>query len=358
MKFSALDISMDYIRGPDARFRAPSFSGCVKSASSRPNRMLSLNNYGFDDLTFHVKKGLDPGTKLFQAPPFVVGGFVGSKSCEQKSICISFNFKDMFESLMDTVIPNVKSSNHTQTKLFGEKYCQKQTVTIPNSCAKTKTSPSKSEYLPPNVVISSPAVTQAVSVSSPTMPNQQENQLSPAPCRTVSESSESSWASVSPEANQDVLLSNPWLRNIVVCVGDSDDSDESDSDWDCVEDFQSENGEVISDFKWNGDSLSPISSPVSQTPPVPAAALDDYDSDESDGVLISCGSGYVFDDEEEARERKLSEERIQDANRRWDRNLSTAVDETDGIRKTSRSKQVLGRCRLICCSSIKFFIRL
>ncbi|XP_046438899.1 uncharacterized protein LOC124190319 [Daphnia pulex] len=246
----------------------------------------------------------------------------------------------MFESLMDTVIPNVKSSNHTQTKPFGEKYCQKQTVTIPNSCAKTKTSPSKSEYLPPNVVISSPAVTQVVSVSSPTMPNQQENQLSPAPCRTVSESSESSWASVSPEANQDVLLSNPWLRNIVVCVGDSDDSDESDSDWDCVEDFQSENGEVISDFKWNGDSLSPISSPVSQTPPVPAAALDDYDSDESDGVLISCGSGYVFDDEEEARERKLSEERIQDANRRWDRNLSTAVDETDGIRKTSRSKQV------------------
>ena len=134
-----------------------------------------------------------------------------------------------------------------------------------------------------------------------------------------------------------MLSSNPWLSNIVVCVSDDD---ESDSDWDCVEDFKSENGEVISDFKWNGDSLSPISSPVSQTPPVPAAVLDDYDSDESDGVLISCGSGYVFDDEEEARERKLSEERIQDANRRWEQNLMTAVDETDGIRKASRSKQV------------------
>jgi len=335
---------MDYVTGSDARFRAPSFSGFVKSTSTRPNRMLYVNNYvGLDNFIFQDKKGIEqfPSTKFFQAPPFVLGGFVGSKSCEQKSISISLNFKDIFEHLIGTVIPNVKSSNHTQSKPCGEKYCPKQPTTIPKSCAKTKTSPSKSEYLPPNVVISSPLVTQVGSVSSHKMPNQQENQLSPVTCRTTSESSESSWASVSPEENRNVLSSHPWLSNIVVCVSDNDDSEESDSDWDCVEDFQSENGEFISDFKWNGDSLSPISSPVSQTPPVPAAALDDYDSDESDGVLISCGNGYVFDDEEEARERKLSEERIQDANRRWDENLSAAVDETDGIRKTNRTKQVL-----------------
>ena len=332
-------ISMDYFRGSDARFRAPTFGGYVKSASTRSNTMLSVNNcVVLDNLTFQMKKGMGPfsSAKFFQPPPFVVGGFVGSKSCEQNHI--SFNFKDLLEHLIDTVIPKVKSSNHTQSKPFGEDNWRKQPTTIPKSCAKQITSPMKSENSSPTIVISSPIVTQVVlPITPPTMPSQQENQLSPATCRTVSESSESSWASLSPEENRNVLSSNPWLSNIVVCVSDDD---ESDSDWDCVEDFKSENGEVISDFKWNGDSLSPISSPVSQTPPVPAAVLDDYDSDESDGVLISCGSGYVFDDEEEARERKLSEERIQDANRRWEQNLMTAVDETDGIRKASRSKQV------------------
>jgi hypothetical protein len=302
--------------------------------------MFSVNNcVVLDNLTLKVKKGIEqfPSTKFLPAPPFVVGGFVGSKSCEQKNI--SFNFKDLFEHLMDTMIPSVKSSNHTQSKQFGEENWRKRPTTIPNNCVKTKISPLKSENLAPNVVISSSAVTQVVPISPPAMPSQQENQMSPVTCRTVSESSENSWASVSPEENRNVLFSNPWVSNIVVCV--SDDGDESDSDWDCVEDFQSENGEVISDFKWNGDSLSPISSPVSRTPPVPTAALDDYDSDESDGVLISCGNGYVFDEEEEARERKLSEERIQDANRRWDQNLLTTVDETDGIRKGRISKQVL-----------------
>ena len=93
-------ISMVYFRGWDARFRAPTFGGYVKSASTRSNTMLSVNNcVVLDNLTFQMKKGMGPfsSAKFFQPPPFVVGGFVGSKSCEQNHI--SFNFKDLLEHL-------------------------------------------------------------------------------------------------------------------------------------------------------------------------------------------------------------------------------------------------------------------
>ena len=341
---------MDFFKTSDARFRTPVFNDCVKSAFSKQTNMPSVNScVVLDSYPFPIKREMEqfPNTKFFQPPPFLVGGFVGSKICENKNG--SINYSNLLGQIFNAVTSLAPIC--TPSKSFEQENWRKKPDLFTKSYAKV-TSQSKSDILPPpSVVISSPTavtVTQqtVLPVSSPaTMPSQQEKKLStlssPIACRTVSESSETSWASVDPAEERDVLLSNPWLSNIVVCVSDSED--ESDSDWDCVEDFQSENGEVICDFKWNGDSLSPISSPVSRTPPTPAAALDDYDSDESDGVLISCGQGYVVDDEEEAKERRLSEERIHDANRRWDKNLLMTVDETDGIHQnTTQSKKVSG----------------
>lgn len=336
---------MDFFKTSDSRFRTPMFNECVKSAFNKQTNMPSVT----DCVVLDIRRGMEQlqNTKFFQPPPFLVGGFVGSKICEHKNGSINYS------NLLGQIIHTVTSFTPivTQSKSFGEENWRKKPDSFTKSYAKVAAQ-SKCDTPPPSVVISPAQVTQQTVlpvVSSPTtMPSQQENKLSPlssVSCplvfRTVSESSETSWASVDPAEERDVLFSNPWLSNIVVCVGDNDNADDSDSDWDCVEDFQSENGEVISDFKWNGDSLSPISSPVSRTPPTPAAALDDYDSDESDGVLISCGHGYVVDDEEEAKERRLSEERIQDANRRWDQNLLTTTDETDGIcKKSTQSKTV------------------
>ncbi|KAI9557518.1 hypothetical protein GHT06_017346 [Daphnia sinensis] len=303
---------MGYIRGSEDCYRTPEFGACTKSPFNKTTSMPSASNsVMLDSYSFPIEKGIEqfPNTRIFQPPPFLVGGFVGSKICDK----------------------NGKSPD--------DRNFRRKPMPALKSCPKV-TSPINSEIFAPSEVISSPAVTPQtiLPISPPTMPNQ-ENKLSP--CRTASESSDTSWASVSQEENRDVLLSNPWLSNIVVCVSDSDsdDADDSSSDWD-DEEFQSENGEVIDDFKWNGDSLSPISSPISQTPPVPAAALDDYDSDESDGVLICCGHGYLVDDEEEARERKLAEERIHDANSRWNQQMSAAVDQIDGIQKKTPSKQV------------------
>lgn len=328
---------MDYLRGSETRYRTPAFNAWMKPSFSKQISMPSVSNcVVLDNYPFQSKKGVEqfPNTKFFQPPPFLVGGFVGSKVCDKNG---SVNYSDVLARIITsgTSLTPIR----TQRKSYVEEnWCRKPT-SIPKICPKV-TSPMKSECHNPNVVISSPAVTQqtVLPVSPPMMPNQQENKLGPR--RTVSESSENSWASISPEEEKrNVLLSNPWLSNIVVCVSDSDDADDSSSEWDEVEDFQSENGEVIRDFKWNGDSLSPISSPVSRTPPVPTAALDDYDSDESDGVLICCGHGYVVDAEEEIRERKLAEQRIQDANSRWNQQMSVVVDQTDGIRKKT-SKQV------------------
>lgn len=327
---------MDYFRGSFESYRTPAFKAWMKPPFNKPTNMPSVSNCVVLDYPFRLKKGIEqlPSTKFSQPPPFLVGGFVGSKICDKNG---SVNYSDLLGQIFATVTS--LTPNHTQRKPYGEGSWRRKPIPAPKNCPKV-TSPIISEILTPSVVISSPSVTQqtVLPISPPIMPNHQENKQSP--LRTASESSDTSWASISQEENRNVLISNPWLSNIVVCVSDSDDEDDSNSDWDAVEDFQSENGEVIDDFKWNGDSLSPISSPICQTPPVIAAALDDYDSDESDGVLICCGHGYIVDEEEEARERKLAEERIHDANRRWNQQMSAAVDQIDGIRKKTPLKKV------------------
>lgn len=338
---------MDILQVAVDRFRTQEFKDYSKSAFKKQVNMPSVNvvwrNFSYGDL----RSGQYSNTKIFQPPPFVVGGYVGSiigsKICDSKNA--SFNCSN----LLGALILRLQTDQPTKSNFFPPIGTREEVNWRVKTTAQSDshvTSSKSGDTSTPSKVVIPPKIVMQQSVSpvssAAVMPKQQDSNLSPAACRTLSESSESSWASVSQlEDRFNVLSSNPWLSNIVVCVSDSDDADESDSDWDCVEDFQSENGEVINDLTWNGDSLSPISSPVSRTPPTQVAALDDYDSDESDGILISCGHGYVVDDEEEAQERRVAEERIQDANRRWDQNLLTA-DETDSTKKSKHTtKQVI-----------------
>lgn len=336
---------MELFKASINRFQNLDFDAYTKTAFTKQDIMSSVDNCArVESYPVDIRGEQFSSTRLLHPPSYLVGGFVGSKICEHKNGAVSYS------NILGQIIHSLQPVKPKQSCFFQPSKCQGdihlrgKVEVLPQSYAQV-TSPIKSvASSSPTVVISSPIVmvSDVTPISSPAMPNQKEKELSPATCRTVSESSESSWASVSQlEDRFDVLSSNPWLSNIVVCVSDSDsDGDDSDSDWDCV-DFQSENGEVISDFKWNGESLSPISSPISRTPPNLATPLDDYDSDESDGILISCGHGYLADSEEEARERRLAEERVQDANHRWEQNLLKTADETDGPRKPSQqSKQV------------------
>jgi len=165
--------------------------------------------------------------------------------------------------------------------------------------------------------------------------------------RTVSESSNTSWTSADPMAEDEAKLTigaNSWLTNMFVRADDSEsddsdsddsgnsdsdssdsgnsDSDSSDSEWD-----HSENGHVVDFIRWQGDSLSPISSPT--IPQMIGSIPHDYDSidsDDSDGILISCGN-YHFDEEEidEARQKML-----EDVNQKWNEEMKRFCDETDG----------------------------
>lgn len=331
---------MNYFKPLDDGFQKSVFDNLGKSAFNKQvtmapvNSCVVLKSYPVD---LERDLGQYQSVKLFQPPPFLVGGFVGSKICENKSG--SFNYSNLLGQIIRFLQPVSTPTQSREADTW-----RRNQPTFPPSYAQVVSSPKKMADLPsPKIVISSPVVVKSsvspVSSSSVTSPK--ENTLSPVVCRTVSESSDSSWASVEPlEKRIDLLTSNKWLSNIVVCVSDSDDSDD-DLGWDCVDDYQSENGEVINDFKWNGESLSPISSPVSRTPPTPAPVLDGYESDESDGIMISCGYGYEFDAEEETRERLLAEERVKDANRRWENNLLETTDQTDGLRNPGCSKQVM-----------------
>ena len=131
--------------------------------------------------------------------------------------------------------------------------------------------------------------------------------------------------------NQEKMLTNPWLSDIFMRV--DDDSEDSDS-----EDWGSDNGDVVDTVRWNGDhSISPINPPI--TPSNETVDYDSDESDESDGILISCGS-YVFDDEEDQR---LAEERLhfmEQVNRKWNEDIST-TDETDSsTKRKTKNKRV------------------
>ena len=279
-------------------------------------------------------------------PPVVVGGVVGSKICVLKNGTGSNLLGDLIQMLTSLPI--------TSTAANGQRSYQKHspvaaTVRPAKSWAQVST-PIKSDNLPSPTVAASP-----IRMSPPI--NIIKDSRSPAMdaaalCRTLSESSETSWASVDPPESETVppKTTNPWLNDLLGSVSqdDGDDEEEDDSDWGSVGDFQSENGEIISDFKWNGDAISPIPSPICVTPPAPAVDnLLDYDSDESDGILISCGS---YDDEEEAKERRLAEERIQAVNERWEEGLLSSTDVIDGPKRTQK-KQVL--LRILICNVFK-----
>ncbi len=329
------------------RYRMPPFETCVKSAFKEPVVLLPvMEGYPF----FQSHKGA--GNQYhFQPPRFIVGGFVGSKICEHKNG--SANYSDLLGriiNILTTFKPSDSSSSGPVRNPFHAAWPRNSgdmsTKSPPRSYAEvTVTSPAPIPSVPK--VISSPVIEMAspIKKASP-LPTPPQAKMSPSVCvqRTVSESSDTSWASSDPaDTIRDLLpqSSNPWLNNMVVCVSDGSvtDDDDNDSDWDCVDDYQSENGEIISGFQWqHGDCLSPISSPVSQTPPAANIPNGAYDSDDEDeGVLISCNNPYAFDEEEEAREQQ---ERIRAANQRWEQQGST--DEPDGkiVRKSTQGKQV------------------
>ena len=152
---------------------------------------------------------------------------------------------------------------------------------------------------------------------------------------------------------------NSWLTNMFVRADDSEsddsdsddsgnsdsdssdsgnsDSDSSDSEWD-----HSENGHVVDFIRWQGDSLSPISSPT--IPQMIGSIPHDYDSidsDDSDGILISCGN-YHFDEEEidEARQKML-----EDVNQKWNEEMKRFCDETDGAPVATKKAKTV--CKFI-----------
>lgn len=159
----------------------------------------------------------------------------------------------------------------------------------------------------------------------------------------MSESSTTSWASVDSMAEEETKLifgANSWLTDMIVRVDDSD-SDTSDSEWD-----QSENGQVVDFTRWQGDSISPISSPT--IPQMTGSISLDYDSDDSDdsdGILISCGS-YHYDDDYDEEEQRYAEERrnfLMDVNRKWDEEMSKSTDQTDGAPVASKKAKTVSK---------------
>ena len=244
-----------------------------------------------------------PEHKFFQPPQFLVGGFVGSKVCELKN----------------SPVKPVNPSN-----LLGQIFSVLNNSTASRYSHSTQVPQRKNSAAPP-IAPSPPDI----------MPNGAMNKKDQ---RTESESSDTSWASVDTTENNNKMLTSPWLSDMFVCVNDLDDSDSS-SDWDCVDDYQSENGEVVDSVRWQEDGvpLSPIRSPVNPQRSE-AAVYDSDDSDESDGILISCGS-YHYDEEEE---RRFAEERFQfleSVNQKWNENMDTG-DVTDSSLKKVKSKQV------------------
>ena len=94
-----------------------------------------------------------------------------------------------------------------------------------------------------------------------------------------------------------------------VYVNDLDDSDSS--DWDCVDDYQSENGQLVDFARWQEDDIlltglvirSPVNTPTVTNEPTVHDGNDD--SEDSDGISTSYSS-YHYDKEEEDERRYFS----------------------------------------------------
>ena len=337
---------MDYLKRSNPQLNPQphtSFNCFGKSvlSVSEPVMIPSLKPPLLGDYSFAKLAGQISPYPKFSQPPVIVGGVVGSKICVLKNGTGYNLLGDLIQMLTSLPIPSSNNEHRSYRKQFPS-----ATTTIVNPQAKSFAqvlTPTKSDIpLSSATVLVSPVVVAAPIPMSPPISITKESSPRQAPslatCRTLSESSETSWASVDPPECDAANLktTNPWLNDLLGSVSqdDGDDEDEN-SDWGSV-DFQSENGEIVNDFKWNGEAISPIPSPICATPPaLPVETLLDYDSDESDGILISCGS---YDDEEEARERRLAQERIQAANDRWEDGL-LSTDETDGPRLQAQTKQ-------------------
>ena len=151
--------------------------------------------------------------------------------------------------------------------------------------------------------------------------------------RTLSECTDDSWLSVESDDSCKEVISSPWLRSMLVDV-----CDDGDSDWDSVDDYVSENGEVVDSVKWNGDLLSPIPSPIGLQKEEPAHFSYEYDSDDDDDgdkVTISCCPYGGFDDDDQ-RDKMLAKKRIELINRKWDEDMLKSSDEIDGKPKTKK----------------------
>lgn len=349
---------MDYYFNRSDRYRMPTFD-CVKPAFKEPQVMMPfkvLEGYSF----FQPKVTLGQAAGPFQPPRFIVGGFVGSKVCEHKNGSAG-NYSDLLGTIINILTtfkppqPSPAARHHSFRGSWPNRNAFSPSSRLSYAEVATKPPLQSAPSVPPpasvvpSIVIekarpASPAPQKTCLPDPPPQVPQMDavNMLSPVG-RTLSESSDTSWASTTPSECQNLPSSNPWLKNMLVCVSDAasdDDDDDDDSDWDCVDDFQSENGEIISDFKWHhGDCLSPISSPTNRTPPAVDARereFNGYDSDEDSegGVYVSCNP-YVMDEEEE---RRASEERLRAVNLRWEEGLAAGRDEMDS--KTTQGKQV------------------
>lgn len=377
---------MEYFRAQDSRYRIPTYNSFINSKMKDQATLAPLKTFSFLD-NYRTEKEQNHmfASKMFQ--PRLVGGFVGSKICEQKTVTLNrMSLLGQIFELATSFQPMVKQpkifpehwKKVDMTKTFAPVVAPRKGDSPPKAASGTPpTQGSPVEPSPTSVVPSAIAKDMPSAVDSSSCASS-EVVLEPCTilCGTtkgcpsvsgtssISRGSESSWVSEESiedepsECRETRKCTNPWLSNIIMCPSDDDSDDDDDSDWDCVDDddFTSENGEIISEFKWNnGDSLSPIPSPVTRTPPASTPALEDYDSDESEGILIFCGPGYDFDAEEEARERQLAEKRIDDANRRWRDNLDQSRDVPDGkFDRTSQKKVgyinlILTRgCRVTC----------
>jgi len=280
--------------------------------------------------------------KISQPPPFLVGGFVGSKSVEHKNS--SNNYSNLLGQIISLLtIQETNIWNREQPSLV-----QRMSNTRRNLISPVNSIPLNIHF---NNIIPSNKVNSATSNSTISLPIATipaSSQLTIAKPEAIIDNSAilcncpmkenttkdySSQVGNCTAAGMDLkncdqvhrtkndvsMLSNSRIKDIPASVGDTD----SDSDEDCLDDFHSENGEIVDSMKWNGDILSPISSPIN--PPQTAQQLVDYDydSDESD-VWDSYDRN---DSDEEQRERDLAEQRILDANRRWEENM-TREDES------------------------------
>ena len=281
--------------------------------------------------------------KISQPPSFLVGGFVGSKSVEHKNSSNNYsNLLGQIISLLtiqETSIWNREQPSLVQRMSNARRNLISPVNSIPLNIHFNNIIPSnKLNSTTSNSTISLPIAT--IPASSQLTIAKQEAIVDdstvlcnfPVTGNTIKDCSSKGGKSTATEMDfkncdhvrrtkDDVsTFSNPWIKDIISNVSDTD----SDSDEDCV-DFHSENGEIVDSMKWNGDILSPISSPIN--PPQSTAqqlVVDyDYDSDESD-----VWDSYDRDDsDEEQKERDLAEQRILDANRRWEENI-TREDES------------------------------